>query len=180
MRRLPYDSRPVEVTRDRGRVLAVALALGAAGACGDTSKSPAPRPTTPPRLELVAPQPPITDLAAVVRSALDAARRDDRQLLVYVGASWCEPCIQFHAAAAAGELDATFGTLRLLELDTDRDGDALTAAGYTYEQIPLFAVPGADGRASGRQIQGAIKGRDAVEQIAPRLRALLAGDPAVR
>jgi thiol:disulfide interchange protein len=117
--------------------------------------------------------PPGEDVAAIVGRELARARAEGRDLVVYVGASWCEPCQRFHHAAAAGELDATFPTLRLLEFDLDRDEPRLRAAGYTSKLIPLFAVPGPDGRASGAQIEGSIKGDGAVAQITPRLRALL-------
>jgi len=96
------------------------------------------------------------------------------RLLVYVGASWCEPCRRFHEAASAGKLDAQLGGLRLLEFDYDRDEPRLRAAGYVSQLIPLFALPAPDGRASGRQIEGSIKGDGAVAQILPRLQALLA------
>jgi hypothetical protein len=92
---------------------------------------------------------------------------------VYVGAGWCEPCRRFHAAAAEHKLDADFPTLRLLEFDADRDGGRLQAAGYVSRLIPLFVRPAADGRSSGRQIEGSVKGDRAVGEIVPRLRALL-------
>ena len=100
---------------------------------------------------------------------------DGRVLLVYVGAPWCEPCQRFHKAAAAGALDARFPRLRLLEFDHDRFVDGLAGGGYTSRYIPLFAVPGPDGRASGRAIEGSIKGEGAVDNIAPRLETLLGG-----
>jgi hypothetical protein len=46
-------------------------------------------------------------------------------------------------------------------------------AGYTWKLIPLFALPQADGRASGMQVEGGIKGEGAVGYIAPRLKAML-------
>jgi len=49
----------------------------------------------------------------------------------------------------------------------------LQAAGYVSRLIPLFAAPGLDGRASGRQMEGSVKGDGAVGEIAPRLHALL-------
>ena len=94
-----------------------------------------------------------------------------------VGASWCEPCRRFHEAVTRGELDATFPTLRLLEFDLDRDQARLQAAGYGSRMIPLFEVPGPDGRASGRRIEGSIKGPGAVAEIVPRLRRILAKAP---
>ncbi len=128
---------------------------------------------TPPRLEIVS-APAATDVAPLIATEVAAAARDQRTLLVYVGAPWCEPCRYFHAAAEAGQLDGAFGRLRLLEFDADRDTDALQRAGYASAMIPLFAVPRQDGTASGRQIAGSIKGDGAVAQIVPRLRALLA------
>ena len=131
-------------------------------------------PAPPPRgkVELVA-EPHVDAVAPVVARELTRARADGHQLLVYVGASWCEPCTRFHDAAAAGQLDDAFPHLRLLVFDADRDHDALVAAGYDSELIPLFVVPADDGRATGRHIEGSVKGEGAVAQITPRLRALL-------
>ena len=113
------------------------------------------------------------DVAETVRREVVRAKADKRDLLVYVGATWCEPCQYFHKAAAAGQLDATFPGLRLVEFDLDRDKEALERAGYRSRMIPLFAVPRDDGSGSGEQIEGSIKGPSAVQQIAPRLQALL-------
>jgi hypothetical protein len=124
------------------------------------------------RLELVE-APAVQDVAIYVSGALAEAEHANKKLLVYVGAAWCEPCRRFHDAAAAGQLDATFGDLRMLVFDADRDKDALQRAGYISNLIPLFAVPRADGTASGKQIEGSIKGDGAVAQITPRLQALL-------
>jgi hypothetical protein len=119
--------------------------------------------------------PATTDVASVVRTTLAEAHASGRSLVVYEGATWCEPCQRFHHAVDAGELDAAFPRLTILGFDADRDGEALASAGYTSRLIPLLAVPGADGRASGKQIEGSIKGPGAVGEITPRLRALLQG-----
>lgn len=123
--------------------------------------------------------PPAGDVAVEVKQELDRAHHDGRQLLVYVGATWCEPCQRFHSAARAGKLNAYFPQLRLLDFDSDRDGERLATAGYVSRLIPLFAVPNADGRASGRQMEGSVKGDGAVSEIVPRLSALL-GVPAAK
>lgn len=138
-------------------------------ACNQAAERPAPTP----KLEIRPAPPEVADVAGIVRTELGNAERDRRQLVVYVGATWCEPCTRFHDAALAGELDAGLGGVRLLEFDQDTWSDALLAAGYTSDLIPLFAVPNPDGTASGKQIEGAIKGKDAVAQITPRLKALL-------
>lgn len=131
-------------------------------------------PKTAERIELIA-APKEEDIAAVVRSEM--AKAPSKPLLVYVGAAWCEPCTRFHQAAAAGELDTSFGGIRLLEFDFDRDHEALAKAGYTSKLIPLFAIPKADGTASGMAISGGIKGEGAVSELAPRLSELLGRYP---
>lgn len=131
-----------------------------------------PQAPAPGKLELVA-APQVAEVAPLVARELAAARAQGKQLVVYVGASWCEPCTRFHEAAAAGALDGTFPRLRLLVFDFDRDHDALDRAGYTSALIPLFVVPADDGRATGRHIEGGVKGDSAVAEITPRLRALL-------
>ena len=114
------------------------------------------------------------DAAVVVQRELARAKKDDKDLLVYVGATWCEPCQRLHEAVVAGQLDKDFPGLRLLEFDADRDDQRLSEAGYRSGMMPLLARVGADGRATGRQIEGSIKGPGAVDQIIPRLTALLA------
>jgi len=114
------------------------------------------------------------DVAPIVSSEQQRAGREGRPLLVYVGASWCEPCQRFHKAASEGKLDAAFPGLRLVEFDADRDGERLATAGYVGRFIPLFARPSGDGRSSGRQVEGSVAGDTVVDDITPRLRKLLA------
>lgn len=114
------------------------------------------------------------DVQRAVRAQLKKAKAAGQTLLVYVGAAWCEPCEVFHKAAAAGELDERLGTLRVIAFDLDRDRERLEAAGYRSAMIPLFALPREDGAASGRQHGGAVKGREAIDFLVPRLQNLMA------
>ena len=157
---------------------ALVLGLSLLGAC--TSAPPSPSDPAPARAPEAAPKPRIRfepagegDLPALVRAFAERARTEGRTPLVYVGATWCEPCRYFHAAAERGELDLELPPLALLELDRDRDGARIDAAGYGSRMIPLFAVPGDDGRASERRIEGSIHGPTSPMQIAPRLREIL-------
>jgi thiol-disulfide isomerase/thioredoxin len=114
------------------------------------------------------------DTAGVVRRELSRAREDRRTLVVYVGATWCEPCEHFHRAAEAGELDAALPGLRFLEFDLDRDRERLGRAGYASKMIPLFALPKDDGTDAGLRMEGGIKGEGAAKELTERLLRLLA------
>jgi thiol-disulfide isomerase/thioredoxin len=124
------------------------------------------------RVEIIA-APPTGELTTYIAGEVTRGTRDQVPVLVYVGATWCEPCRDFHAAATAGSLDAALGPLRLVEFDLDRDESQLAAAGYTSKLVPLFARPAADGKATGKQIEGVKKGTDYVGQLTPRVRSLL-------
>jgi thiol:disulfide interchange protein len=160
--------------RSKAALLLAIAAWALAGCRAEEHARPdPPAAAAPSRVEIIA-APENEELPATVKRELDRARADGRELLVYVGATWCEPCQYFHKAAAAGELDAVFPGLRLLEFDLDRDRERLKQAGYGSRMIPLFAVPRADGTGSGQQIEGSIKGPGAVDEITPKLRGLLA------
>ena len=103
-----------------------------------------------------------------MKAALTQAHADGRTLLVYVGAEVVRAVPALPPRGREGELDAAFPRLSILGFDADRDATALGAAGYTSRLIPLFALPRDDGRASGKQIEGSVKGEAAVNEITPR------------
>jgi hypothetical protein len=113
------------------------------------------------------------DVTRLVVSETAKAKAEGRTLLVYVGATWSEPCIRCHGAAQRGEHDNDLAGFSFLEFDLDRDRDRLTDSGYSSSFIPLFSVPGPDGRGNGKQIEGSVKGDEGVRVITPRLRALV-------
>ncbi len=159
-------------SRRMHRALAIVVALAACQAGDSTPDRRAAAAPLRQHLELIDAAP-SGDVPAYLAPLIAKAKADGKKLVVYVGASWCEPCQRFHAAAVAGELDATLGDLRLVVFDADRDDPRLTAAGFKYTMIPLFAIPTADGHPTGRQIAGSVKGDRAVAQIAPNLRRLV-------
>jgi thiol-disulfide isomerase/thioredoxin len=111
-----------------------------------------------------------------VQEQVELADAAHERVLVYVGATWCEPCQHFHEAVQRGELNGTLNGLRFLEFDQDHDAPALKTAGYFYQYIPVLALPDPDGRNHGRMISGSIKGPRAIqENLVPRLQALLSG-----
>lgn len=114
------------------------------------------------------------DVAAFVRGEVVKAKAENRRLIVYVGAGWCDPCERFHHAAEAGELNAALPGLRFVAFDLDRDREALDHAGYGSRMIPLFVVPRDDGSPSSARMEGGIKGEAAAAELTGRLTRLLA------
>jgi thiol-disulfide isomerase/thioredoxin len=160
--------------------LARLLLVGAAACKGGSAEPAAPdaanvsAAAAPPASRVrMAAAAPAGKVSSIVRDALANAAAQGRKLVVYVGASWCEPCERFHEAAVRGELDGVLGDLEFLEFDLDRDDQRLRESGYASRYVPLFALPKTDGTASGRQIEGVVKGEGAVAFIVPRLQKLL-------
>ncbi|MEW6432176.1 MAG: thioredoxin family protein [Myxococcota bacterium] len=155
----------------RRRLLAIGAVVAALWGC--RSASPAKDAGPPGHLRLLPAPPSAPDqLAGIVAQQRLASAALGRTLIVYVGAPWCEPCRRFHEAAEQGRLDADFGDVDLLVFDAGPDAERLLLAGYESRLIPLLVVPGADGRATDRRMEGSVKG-DAVADMTPRLKALL-------
>lgn len=163
-------------------VLALTLVGAYAIACKTEPAQPAPEPTssaaaaaTAGKMEWKAAGP--GDVAPLVMDAAAKAKAGGRKLVVYVGATWCEPCQKFHQAANKGELDKTLGDVSFLEFDADRDKERLEKAGYTSTYIPLFVIPDAQGKATARRVEGGIKGETVVAYLTRRIRAIIVGNP---
>ncbi len=142
------------------------------GACEPKGQPPVQE---EPRPDLVLAGPgPVSEL---VRQALVQAEADSRQLVVYVGASWCEPCEYFLGALRDDALPNRFDRLRFLKFDFDVDQERLDQAGYTGSMIPRFALPTSAGTASERVFEGSIKGPSAVGDLIAKLDWLLQEAP---
>jgi len=121
---------------------------------------------------------PQAPLEQFVQQHVEEADASGMRVVVYVGATWCEPCRRFHQALESGQLDDALAGTQFIEFDADKDASELRAAGYGSKYIPLFSVPDQSGHASGRAIEGSIKGDSGVrEYLVPRLLALLDGKP---
>jgi thiol-disulfide isomerase/thioredoxin len=115
----------------------------------------------------------LQDMTLYIAEQRQLAAEQDKQLVVYVGATWCEPCQRFQDAVQAGALDTTFPNIRFLKFDADKHEQAIVRAGYASKYIPLFSIPNDKGEPQGRQFMGAIKGEGAVPYIVPKLQKLL-------
>lgn len=131
--------------------------------------------TVPKKLTLVKAKPHVP-VEVLMKEELERSQGTGQQVIVYVGASWCEPCRYFHDAAARGELDEAFPNLRVIEFDADADEARLTTAGCRSRMIPLFSRVTSEGKCDpDHRMMGSIKGPGAVDNITPRLRELLGG-----
>jgi thiol-disulfide isomerase/thioredoxin len=115
---------------------------------------------------------------ADARSVLAQVREERKSLkargtlVVYVGASWCEPCARFHDAIAKGTLDERYSGVTFLEFDLDERREELVAAGYHSGYVPYFATVDEAGAVQ-RTFSGSVKGEEGVARILPKLDALL-------
>ena len=114
-----------------------------------------------------------TDGPAFIAEQLQQTRSENKRMVIYVGATWCEPCKYFHDAAAAGQLDDVFPNVRFVEFDHDKHASMLQASDCRSKMIPLFAIPDESGRCTERRVAGAIKGPGAVDYLRPRISKLL-------
>ena len=161
------------------------LGVLALGACNGRRDESAAKKTAAPAVAKSRAKPQMTrraepkaPLEQFVQQHVEEADASGMRVLVYVGATWCEPCKRFHKALESGQLDEALAGTKFIEFDSDRDGTELRAAGYGSQYIPLFSVPDQSGHASGRAIEGSVKGDSAVrEDLVPRLLALLDGKP---
>jgi thiol:disulfide interchange protein len=176
-------------TRSASRVVLVLLGILVVSACngkrdraapatkaGDATASPLAKSRAKPVVaHRAAPKAPLEQF---VQQHVEEADASGTRVVVYVGATWCEPCKRFHQALESGQLDEDLAGTKFIEFDSDHDGAELRAAGYGSKYIPLFSIPDHSGHASGRAIEGAIKGEGTVrETLVPRLLALLDGRP---
>lgn len=112
------------------------------------ASAPAPPASAPPpagaKLRVI--EAPVDEGAlSTIRTARLQSKATGRVLVVFVSATWCDPCKQLKAEIQAGRLDARLSKIDLFAFDADRDGDRLRAAGYSFAYVPFVALPGADG-----------------------------------
>lgn len=159
---------------------AIGVSLGAAAPACSKDEAPKPDPSAAAGAEVKAgarvewvKAPAESDITALVQREAARAKADQRTLIVYVGAAWCDPCERFHQAALAGQLDAQLGGFRFLAFDLDRDNEALFRAGYGSKMIPLFVIPREDGSPSPARMEGGYKGEGAAMELTGRLLQLV-------
>jgi hypothetical protein len=123
------------------------------------------------RLDFIAA--PAGDVALIVLAASRKAGSEGHRLVVYSCTPKSEACTRFKAAALKGDLDLSIHNVTFLEFDGELDHDRLVASGYTSTVMPLFVLPGPDGRASSTFVEGAAGKGPVVSFMAMRLQRML-------
>lgn len=110
-----------------------------------------------------------------VKKELERAKSENRVIVIYVGASWCEPCQRFHKAVEEGSLDTELAGVRFLDFDHDEHAEQLSDSDTNCgsKLIPLFSRASEDGTCTDRRVEGGIKGKGAVGFILPKLLEIL-------
>ena len=140
------------------------------GATSSTPLAPAAEASAPRSHVKVIDANPDSDALSLVRAKRLEAKAEGRVLVVYVSATWCEPCKRLKAELDSGRLDDRLAKVTLLAFDADKDGDRLGAAGYSYRFVPYVALPGADGHPAESQ-QATGKGGEAWRELLGKLDA---------
>ena len=135
--------------------------------------TPPPPPAIDPRATVRFLAPEEGEVAPQLVKRLAQGKLEQRRVLVFVSAPWCEPCRVFHEAVDRGELTGKLGALDLVAFDAEPDAERLLMSGYESRLIPAFHLPGADGRASTRHLEGSVTGGGATSDLVPRILDLL-------
>ena len=117
----------------------------------------------------------VSNVAKAVLKEMQQATKDGKKLVVYVGARWCKPCKDFDTAAKQPDFGSEIDHIRLMKFDWDRHQTALNRANYGSQYLPLFVLPGPDGKGSKeRFFGGRFKGKAGVADLKKRLAELVA------
>jgi hypothetical protein len=142
-----------------------------AAASSATAALPAPeRPFA--RVEL---SPTQGDLTPLLREHVTRARDKRLRPFVEFYADWCKPCRDLSALMEGGRMIEALRSTYIIKVNVDDWQDKLRGTGFVPREIPVFYAIGGDGRPTGRQILGYLKGEKASEKLIHRLGAFFQG-----
>ena len=115
----------------------------------------------------------VSNVAQAVQKEAKQADSDGKVLVVYVGAVWCKPCKEFDEAAKRDDFGAELNHVRLMKFDWDRHQSPLNRANYGSQYLPLFVMPGGDGKGTDKRFFGSrYKGQKGIDDLKKRLAEL--------
>ncbi len=151
-----------------GAVVVIVMA-GVTGGC-----KRAPLPSGPFHLADVKLKPASGELATLLPAEIAKARAQHLVPYVEVGAAWCKPCRQLQASMTDPRMKDAFDGTYLIHLDVDDWSSSLSALDLEPTVIPVVFEVDAQGKSTGRSINGNDWGDNRAESMAPQLKAFFA------
>jgi hypothetical protein len=113
-------------------------------------------------------------LPVLLSGELAKAKAQKLKPIVYIGATWCAPCVAIQKNLADPLMIDAFQGTYVIHLDLDAWDKALTAAGFKNDAVPVFFRVDEAGKPQGK-IDGGAWEADIPANMAPPLKAFFRG-----
>lgn len=154
------------------RAVVFVLALGGFNVCA--CKRETPLPDAPYVIERVPENAwKSTDVVALAKEASAKAKAKNLRAFVELRADWCGPCKKLEAAEDDPQMKDAFTGTYVLRVDIDEAAGKLGP--YRAAAIPVFFEVGADGKPTGKKLDGGAWAADTPENMAPALKTFFRG-----
>ena len=110
-------------------------------------------------------------LAGKIKARVADAEKAKLKPVVYVGATWCEPCLAIKKHRDDPRMKEAFTGVAIIEVDMDQwKSEQFAELNMKPSAIPVFYAVGSDGKATGKEIDGGAWGDNIPENMAPPLK----------
>jgi thiol:disulfide interchange protein len=134
----------------------------------------APAATGPSRSVFVQLKPSAGELATALPAEVAKARAQHLKPFVEIGAEWCKPCKQLEASLNDPKMKEAFDGTYLIRLDVDDWSGSLSTFELEPTVIPVVFEVDAQGKSTGRSINGNDWGATTAENVAPQFKVFFA------
>lgn len=108
-------------------------------------------------------------LSDALRTEATKAKAQGLEPHVEFWASWCQPCMDLAKSLGDPRMEAAFKGTYIIRLNADEWGDKLGGTGFNASAIPVFYELDAEGKKTGKTIDGGAWGENIPENMAPPL-----------
>jgi thiol:disulfide interchange protein len=126
------------------------------------------------RSVLVQLKPASGELEKILPAEVAKARAQQLTPYVEIGAEWCKPCKQLEASLNDPRMKDAFNGTYLIRLDVDDWASSFAAFDLEPTVIPVVFEVDAQGKSTGRSINGNDWGATTAENVAPQFKAFFA------